>query len=467
MPSPVVPSPKAAKAAAAAPSVTADFAAFIAATSSMVLPDAVKHATCRAFVNWIGCALGAANDDTLAPVYTVARGLSGREQASVVGTAERFDVVNAAMVNAVRANALDYDDMHVPTLIHPTGAVVAAALAVAEHRRATGQTLLAAIATGIEIECRLGRALFPQHYNAGWHSTATLGTVGAAAAASAVLGLDAGRAAYALGIAATQASGLKAMLLNSCKSFNIGNAAAGGVLAALLAEAGLDSSADVFAEKTGFFAVFGTPLDLASLTSELGTRYLTAEISLKPYPCGVVIHPLIDACLELVTKRALKADAVRAISIQVHPRAIELAGLRHPDTEIKGRFSLYHAAALALARRSAGLAAFEAADVHDVEFHALRELMTVTGDAQLQPSQARVQIELKDGSRLQSAIDHPSGSPQRPLTDPQLREKFSELAHRVLDEPAAETLFEACMSLDRLPDAGELHRHWNRAGSVA
>ena len=258
MPSPVVPSPKAAKAAAAAPSVTADFAAFIAATSSMVLPDAVKHATCRAFVNWIGCALGAANDDTLAPVYTVARGLSGREQASVVGTAERFDVVNAAMVNAVRA-----------------------------------------------------------------------------------------------------------------------------------------------------------------------------------------------------------------ISIQVHPRAIELAGLRHPDTAIKGRFSLYHAAALALARRSAGLAAFEAADVHDVEFHALRELMTVTGDAQLQPSQARVQIELKDGSRLQSAIDHPSGSPQRPLTDPQLREKFSELAHRVLDEPAAETLFEACMSLDRLPDAGELHRHWNRAGSVA
>lgn len=454
------------KTASVAPSVTADFAAFIAATPGLVLPAAVKIATCRAFANWMGCALGAANDHSLEPVYAVARGLSGREQASIIGSTERLDVVNAAMVNAVRANALDFDDMHVPTLIHPTGAVVAAALAVAEHRRAPGSTLLSAIATGIEIECRLGRALFPQHYNAGWHSTATLGTVGAAAAAGAVLGLDANRAACALGIAATQASGLKAMLLNSCKSFNIGNAAASGVLAALLAEAGLDSAVDIFDGEPGFFAVFGTPVEPASLTSELGTRYLTAEISLKPYPCGVVIHPLIDACLEVSAKRALNAGEVRGIRIQVHPRAVELAGLQHPDTDIKGRFSLYHAAALALARRSAGLAAFDAADVHDVGLHALRKLMVVEADTQLQPSQARIQVELKDGIRLQSAIDHPSGSPERPLTDAQLHDKFSELARRVLDERASEALFEACMSLDRVQDVGDLQRHWNCAGSA-
>ena len=446
---------------AGASSVTAEFAAFIAAASGVILPAEVRHATRRAFVNWLGCALGAANEHTLEPVYAVARGLSGRGQASIVGTTERFDVVNAAMVNAVRANALDYDDMHVPTLIHPTGAVVAAALAVAEHRRASGSALLAAIATGIEIECRLGRALFPQHYDAGWHSTATLGTLGAAAAASAILKLDPRRAAFALGIAATQAGGLKAMLLNSCKSFNIGNAAAGGVLAALLAEAGLDSAQDIFTEKSGFFAVFGTPAEPANLTSELGIRYLTAEISLKPYPCGVVIHPLIDACLEIAAKRALHAAEVRAISIQVHPRAIQLAGLRHPDTDIKGRFSLYHAAALALAKRSAGLAAFEAAAVDDAGLHALRELMTVEADAKLQPSQARVQVELRDSTRMESVIDHPSGSPERPLTDMQLHDKFSELARRVLDERATEALFDACMALERMPDVTALRQHWS------
>ena len=452
---------------AAATSVTADFAAFISAAHGMELPAPVRRATCRAFVNWVGCALGAADDRTLEPVYAVARGLSGREQASIVGSAEQFDVVNAALVNAVRANALDYDDMHVPTLIHPTGAVVAAALAVAEHRRASGRTLLAAIATGIEIECRLGRALFPQHYDAGWHSTATLGTVGAAAAAGAVLGLDAGPAAYALGIAATQASGLKAMLLNSCKSFNIGNAAAGGVLAALLAEAELDSAPDIFAGKSGFFGVFGTPADPAGLTRELGTRYLTAEVSLKPYPCGVVIHPLIDACLEVAGKRAFDANQVRAISIHVHPRALELAGLKHPDTAIKGRFSLYHAAALALAKCSAGLAAFEAADVHDAGLSALRELMIAEPDARLSPSQARLTVELMDGTSLISAIDHPSGSPERPLTDAQLHDKFSELARRVLDARASETLFETCMALDGLSDVGDLRRHWLRGGRAA
>jgi 2-methylcitrate dehydratase PrpD len=445
--------------------VTRGLADFIAAAPRSELSAADSSATRRAFVNWVGCALGAANDASLAPVLAVALALSGRAQASVVGRGERLDVMNAALVNAVRANALDYDDMHVPTLIHPTGAVVAAALAVAEDRRAPGKLLLSAIAAGIEIECRLGMALFPAHYDAGWHITATLGTLGAAAAASAVLGLDAERAAYALGIAATQAGGLKAMLLNPCKSFNIGRAAAAGVLAALLAEAGLESASNIFEEKCGFFAVFGPVKDTAAITRELGTRYLISEVSLKPYPCGVVIHPLIDACLELADP-PLRLEQVRAISLRVHPRAVELAGTKHPGTAINGRFSLYHAAAVALTRRVAGLAAFDAADVNDAELTAWRERMTVDAEVALSPAQARVRIDFVDGSCLQSAVDNASGSPQRPLTDAQLRSKFFDLARRALDAHASVALFEECMALDRCPDVAQLRRHWTSVGTA-
>ncbi len=446
--------------AALSQGVTETLARFISSNAGSRLPSPVQHAACRAFANWLGCALGAVGDPSLEPVLRVALGLGGAGQASIVGRRERIDVVNAALVNGFAANALDFDDMHVRTLIHPTGAVVAAALALAERDRAPGTLLLSAVAAGIEIECRLGLALFPGHYNAGWHITATLGTLGAAAAASTILQLNSDRAAHALGIAATQAAGLRAMLDNPCKSFNIGRAAAAGTLAALLADAGLDSAPDAIEAKFGLFDVFGRPADPGSVVSGLGASYLVSEISIKPYPCGVVIHPLIDACLGLSHERAIGASDVRAISIAVHPRAVELAGRRHPDTAIGGRFSIYHAAALALVRRSAGIAAFDTADVNDPQLIALRDRMQVEADARLAPGQARVQIEFVNGTCAEQAVEFPSGSPERPLTDAQLREKFLELACRCIKKGSAERLFESCLSLEQCADITELRNHW-------
>ena len=435
-------------------------AAFTAASRSTPLPLDVRRAAGRAFANWLGCALGAREDAAVKAVLRVAATLSGREQASVVGRVERLDVANAALVNGVAANALDFDDMYTPTLIHPSGAVVAAALAVAEDRHEAGDVLLAAIVAGIEIECRLGLALFPAHYDAGWHITATLGTLGAAAAASAVLGLDAAHTAHALGIAATQASGLRAMLPNPCKSFNIGKSAAAGVLSALLAAANLESAPDVLEARFGLFDVFGHPENVDAIKRDLGTRYVVPEVSLKPYPCGIVIHPLIDAILELARSRDMRAADIRSITAAVHPRAIELAGRQHPETAITARYSLYHAAALALKRRAAGLAAFDEADVYDPDLVALRKRMVVESDAKLRPSQARLHVELMNGTRVEHAVDHPSGSPERPLTDAQLHDKFIELATRAVDEARAEKLLESCLTLDRLKDVGELRRQW-------
>jgi len=438
---------------------TAALAAFVARSRGVPLPTSVEHAASRIFANWLGCALGAAADDSVRAVRTVARALSGREQASVLGHGERFDAVNAALVNGVAANALDYDDMHVPTLIHPSGPVVAAALALAEARGLGGEALLAAIVAGIEVECRLGLALFPQHYDAGFHITATLGTLGAAAASCVVLGLDASRTQYALGIAATQAGGLRAMLTNACKSFNIGKAAAAGALSALFAEAGLDSEPKVLEARFGLFDVFGAGAGTEALTQELGSRYALPQVSLKPYPCGVVIHPLIDACLAATRGEALRSEQVRALRAWVHPRAIELAGRQQPADAIGGRYSLQHAAALALTGRSAGLAAFDAADVNDPALVALRACMTLEPSPGLAPTQARIALELSDGSIREEAIDHPSGSPERPLDDAQLRAKFMELATRAVAESAARQAFELALGLKGVADVRDLTRH--------
>jgi 2-methylcitrate dehydratase PrpD len=249
------------------------------------------------------------------------------------------------------------------------------------------------------------------------------------------------------------------MLPNPCKSFNIGRAAAGGVYSALLAEAGLESEPAVLEAKFGLFDVFGWPPDAGVVTRDLGTRYLVPEISLKPYPCGVVIHPVIDACLELAQSAIAPAD-IREITITVHPRTVELAGRRHPDSAITGRFSFFHAAALALVERAAGLETFDSADVHDSALAGLRSCMVAVPDPQMKPHQARVRIDRVDGTHVERMIDHPSGSPERPLTDQQLRQKFVELATRATGIESAERLFKDCMELDRMPDVAELSSHW-------
>jgi 2-methylcitrate dehydratase PrpD len=430
---------------------------------STPLDDVTRAAARRAFINWLGCALGGTGDPTLPAILRVVTELSGPPQASIVGRAERFDVVHAALVNGVAANALDYDDMHVPTLIHPTGPIVAAALAIGEHVHASGEELLRATVVGIEVACRLGLALFPEHYDAGWHSTSTLGTLGAAAAAITLLGLDETRTAHALAIAATQASGLRAMLPNPCKSFNVGQAASRGVLAALLARSGLDSATDVLEARYGFFHVFGRGGDDVDITRSFGDPYLVTQVSLKPYPCGVVIHPLVDAALQLASALDRDPARIERICVRVHPRAIDLAGRRHPQTAITGRFSLYHAAALALVCRSAGLDAFDRADVADPALVQLRSRMEIVADPTLEPSQARIEAVTAEGRRVAAEVDAPSGSPEQPLTDAQLHAKFTELATRCLDANAAERLYVAGTTLDTLADCAELPAMWRPA----
>jgi 2-methylcitrate dehydratase PrpD len=446
--------------------LTGDVAQFIANAGAQPLPAAAEQATARALTNWIGCALGARDDAAVAavraalPVIERADAADTAASASLIGHAGRLDPARAALLNGCAGNALDFDDMHGPTLIHPCATVAPAALAVAEAAHASGAQLLSALAVGIEVTLRLGEALFPAHYDAGWHASATLGTVGCAAAACALLGLPPERTAHALGIAATQAGGLRAMLANPCKSFNLGRAAEAGVNAARYAQAGLDSDPCVLESRHGLFDVFGWPQQPADLLGGAGSHWRVESVSLKPYPCGVVIHPVIDACLELLDADPVASDRMQRIALHVHPRVLDLAGERHPVSALRGRFSVCHAAALALVRGSAGLDAFDDAAVDDPQLHGLRERMQVIGEPGLGVGQARVAVTFVDGRVRERSVSAASGSPQRPLSETALRAKFINLAVRALDAPRAGMLFAQLRAMADCPDVAALAGSW-------
>lgn len=436
-------------------SLTGRVADFIVGGAPANAPEGTDRHVVRAFINWLGCTIGGSRDESVSRLLAVMDCVAGAGQATVCGRNRKLDMAHAALANGFASNALDFDDMHVPTLIHPTGPVVAAALSVAEAQRDTGRALLDAILIGIEVELHIGRCLFPDHYDRGWHITATAGVLGAAAAASALMGLDRERVALALAMAATQAGGLRAMLPNEGKNLNVGLAAHGGVLAALLAKQGLGSAPAIFDEPFGYFSVFEPRADFRELLRELGHRFLVSEISLKPYPCGVVIHPVIDACISISRRSGFDCGAIRSVDIHVHPRTAVLAEKPDPGSLITSRFSLHHAAALALTFGAADFDTFERSDVADPGLTALRKRFVIQRSDEMTATQAKVIVNLVDGSVLEEHVTKAVGGPENPLSDNQLKRKFTQLCGRVMDGAAAESLFAQCLALHEVVDVGE------------
>src|SRR5262249_25991493 len=243
------------------------------------------HEAKRAILDNLGVGLGAADDPGVAIARRVAMELGGHPQATLWADGRRTSVTQAALVNGIMTHILDYDDTHLPTILHPSGPLVAAAVPLAEWLGASGEALLAAYIVGFELEARVSLSVYPEHYDVGWHITGTAGTLGAAAAAARLLGLDAERTVWALGAAVTQAAGLREMFGSMCKSLHVGKAASNRVLAALLARDGFTSSVEPIEGRRGFGSVLSTRFDPEILTAELGQRWQLHRNGFKPYAC--------------------------------------------------------------------------------------------------------------------------------------------------------------------------------------
>jgi 2-methylcitrate dehydratase PrpD len=377
------------------------------------------------------------------------------------GLHARTDALTAALVNGYSSNILDFDDTHLATVIHPGPACLSAVLAIAEampvvHPHAvapvTGTRLLDAFLIGMEVACRLGVAIGPGHYARGWHITGTCGVVGAAAATGRLLGLDPVRMTHALGIAATSATGLGEMLGGMSKSYNIARAGREGLNAALIAATGFTASLRVLEAPRGFAAVFAEGLDEAALTGGLGERWEAALDTYKPYPCGIVLHPLIDACLQVAARSGAPAAAIERVEVRVHPLVLVLTGRTDPKDGLESKLSFTHACAVALADQCAGVDQFTDARAADPVIAALRGRIHPVVDESLGTEQSAVALLLADGRRFEARIEHATGSVVNPMTDAALDAKFLALATRTLGAEAARALCTMCRGIDGIDD---------------
>ncbi len=402
---------------------------FIAGSGWGAIPAAVRAEGVRTLLNHLGCGLGSTDDPQVRRLAAVLRPFSGAATATVVGQVERMDPMAASFVNAVAANLLDYDDTHLRTVIHPAAPVAPAVLALAETRGLPGSAVLHALLLGMEVECRIGNAVSPGHYDRGWHITATTGVFGAAAGCAKLLGLDAAGVAAALGIAASQSAGLVENLPNGAKNVGVGNAARNGLFAALLAEAGCDAAAASIEGRLGWARAMGDEPRVEEITEGLGERWEAARNTYKPYPAGIVFHAVIDAALAL--REELGGPAPAAITaVEVAGDTLLLARGDRGRVRIAGdqRVSIHHCAAIALQRGRAGVADFAEGALTDPVLDALRGRVRAVLDASLPRGAARVAVTLADGRRAETTVLHARGSAERPMSDADLDAKFRDNA---------------------------------------
>jgi 2-methylcitrate dehydratase PrpD len=435
--------------------VTRMLAQFIVSSGFEDLPAPVRHEAARTLLNWVGCAVGGSRHDTVANAMAALSPFFGPGQATLFGRCERADVLHASLLNGISSHVLDFDDTHIETAIHPAAPVAPAILALAEQRGASGRDFMAALVIGIEIELRIGMAVTPAHYKTGWHITGTAGVFGSAAAAGKLLGLNEQQMRWALGLAAAQPVGLQEMFGSMTKSFHPGRAAQNGLTSALLAHKGFTASEQGLEAKRGWLNVLSSACDFAAIT-KAGWEILNN--SYKPFACGLVVHPVIDGCLQLRNANGLTADMIHRIEIAVHPRVMEVTSIRNPRTGLEGKFSVYHAAAVAVAAGAAGEREFSDETVRTSVIEDLRRLVSATVDPGLGKAQARVTIRLKNGERLAVFVERAIGSVQNPMSDRMLEDKFRGLSEGILSSDKTDRLIDLCWGADKLADAAEIAR---------
>ena len=415
------------------------------------IDETTKTAVASSWMNWLACALGGANSQesdrlirALAPF--------GQGDAQLIGRAEKFDPANAALIHAFNSNILDFDDTHWPTGIHPAGTVASALVAWASQTVVSGEDFLHAFLLGMEVECRIGLAVSPGHYERGWHITATCGVFGAAIAVGRLMGLSPEQMAWAVGHAATQSGGLVASLGSMAKSLNIAHAARNGLMAAQLARNNITANDRVLEARFGFNEVMGTRALDEVLCAGLGQNWIASQNTFKPYPCGFLLHPTLEACLSKTDVQIFSLDEIDRITVTVHPLSQLRADRIHPVDGLEAKLSLQHAVAIALLRGEAGVRAFTDDAANDLVVRACREKIRVIADEHLNTDEAKVVIHLQSGD----VITRASSGAQPPISPQALEHKFRELVAFGAPHCNADELLETLATFPQMANVADL-----------
>src|SRR5262245_61341173 len=436
--------------------ITRDFAAFLARFRFEDLPPRAIEESRRGVLDWLGCALAGSGHPTVSKLLAVLQAISTTRQASVIGRGLKLGPTEAALANGQMSHVLDYDDTHMGgVVLHASAPILCALFPLLERGGYCGRDLICAYVAGFEAGVRVGQAA-PGHHAGGWHLTGTLGSFAAGAAAGRLLGLDAKAMTHALGITATQVAGLQQNRGTMCKSFHAGKSAANGLLAALLAQQGFDSSEEIIEGRRGFCRVYSSTAAPELVLDQIGQRFEITRNGHKPYACGVVLHPAIDAMVALASKSPHTLAEIERVELRVHPFAVSITGAADPKTGLQSKFSIYHAAAVAYLDRNAGIPQFSDQRAAAADVVALRGKIEVTTDESFRKDQAEATLVAKNGERITAAIAHASGTIENPMSNEAIEAKFLANATPVIGAERASKIAALVWKLETLADAREL-----------
>jgi 2-methylcitrate dehydratase PrpD len=437
--------------------VTQQLSAFARGITLGDIPADVQHQARRTLLNYFGCACGGARHDSVEAVIRGRGQWSGPPVATVIGRGELFDPTLAALLNGMSSAVYSFDDTHAEALVHPGGPVASSLLALAQTRPTTGSELLLSFIAGAEIVCRLSKSIStpPARVRNEWVQTGICAGIGAAAAAARFLDLPERKITSAIGIAASRASGLRGLSRSMCFSYMAGSAAESGVSSGLLAQAGMIGPDEPLAAESGFCGSFSAGPHLDYLTSNLGRSYELAANTFKPYPCGVVIHPVIDVALSLAERISDPAE-IEQIVVEVHPSAEKLTNLPDPKDQFEAQVSMQHWTACAFLDRAAGVGQTNEANLRAPAVTAMRRRVGFNANPEMPRTGARVHVQLRSGETLSEVIEECRGSSRRPLSDAELEAKYLSQAVPALGEQSARRLATACWELELIPSVSAL-----------
>jgi len=454
--------------------ITDEVVAFIAAATFRDFPAEAIRIGKRCVLDGLGLMLaGSAQDCTrIVREFSLNSG-QGSEATAFGKDSVKLSAALAALVNGTAGHAMDWDDTQLSTtpdrtfglLTHPTIPPLAASLAVAEMRGGvSGRDFLTAFVTGFEVECKIAESIRPEHYEKGFHSSGTVGTFGAAVAAAKLIGLDRQQLRNLLGMTASMASGIRVNFGTMTKPLHVGRAAQNGVSAALLAQGGFEADPDGLDGPWGFFQVFGRGVDAERIVDKLGNPYSIVEpgVSVKPYPCGSLTHPSIDAMRAIVMENDLKPDDIQEVVLYAGNNILNPIRYTTAENELQAKFCMPFLLAAILISRKAGVQEFTHAFVHSQDVRTLMQRIRTEFDPAIEAKgydkmRSRVEVTLKNGKKIvRDADDRYRGGPENPLSDDELIEKFTDCSQSLVSDATREEIVKTVFELEDLPDMDSL-----------
>lgn len=459
---------------------TAAAAEFVDAVTFAALPDQAVRVGTRCLLDGLGLFVAGSEERTVQLLADEAQQTAGRPEALLLSRGDtKVPAPGAARVLGTAGHAHDWDDTQVSfdpahvygLLTHPTVPPLSSALVMAQRIGGIdGKTFMLAFLTGFEVECKISEWMLPQHYLRGMHSSGTVGTFGAYAAAAKLLGLSGDRLRSGFGIAASFAAGIRCNFGTMTKPLHVGRAAENGVTAALLASRGFTADPDALDGPWGFFAVHGGGVSAGKVSQGFGKVWSIVEpgVSIKPYPCGVLTHPTIDLMLRLVSDNDIKPDDIESVTVYAGTNILK--PIRYPvaANHLQAKFSLPAALAMVALARKAGKREFSDEFVGSAAMQAMQRRITAAFDPAIEKMgfdkmRSRIAILLKNGKTFEGSADERyRGGPENPLSDADLEAKVRSCCDGVLNSEQQARLIDAAWKVCQLRDAADLMRRLNR-----